>query len=223
MNITPRQAEARRANGKLSRGPKTAEGKAVVSQNALKFGFFARSPLLPGESDREFAAYRGGWIESLHPADAAEAALVDRIADCAWRLRRFPAVEAGLYTATYLSEQAALSRRQTRRMIEYDLEAQPEETNNPELFRQLLAREAEIVEELNSPAYAMGRAFRRDAQKADGFTRLSRCESYLDRGFYRSLRELLLLQASKSEANRGSTQYEAQNKPTEDTPEACAA
>jgi len=38
----------------------------------------------------------------MQPPDAAEAALVDRIADCAWRLRRFPAVEPGLYTATYL-------------------------------------------------------------------------------------------------------------------------
>ena len=99
MKITPRQAEARRANGKLSQGPKTAEGKAISSQNSLKFGFFALDPLLPGDSETEFAAFRMGWTESLRPADHAEQALVDRIADSAWRLRRFLAVEAGLYTA----------------------------------------------------------------------------------------------------------------------------
>jgi hypothetical protein len=210
MSITPLQAAARRANSQHSTGPRSAQGKAAVSQNAVKSGFFARSPLLPGESDTEFAAFRDGWIDSLHPEDAAEVALVDRIADSAWRLRRFPAVEAGLYTATYLSEQAALARRRARQLVEQDLEAGPEEASDPELFRQLQAQESEIREELNSPQYAMGRAFQRDAERADGFARLSRCEMLLDRAFYRCLRELLLMQAE-----RRRTQYEIQNKATE--------
>src|ERR1017187_6590152 len=134
MKITSRQAEARRANGKLSQGPTTAEGKAASSQNALKFGFFALNPLLPGESDTEFATFRAGWIESLHPADHAERTLVDRIADSAWRLRRFPAVEAALYGAEFLSEQAALARRQAKALLQHRLEAAPEEAKDPELY-----------------------------------------------------------------------------------------
>ena len=209
MKLTPRQAEACRANGKLSAGPKTAAGKAASSQNALKFGFFALNPLLPGESDTEFAAFRAGWTESLHPADHAEQALVDRIADSAWRLRRFPTVEAGLYTAEFLSEQAALTQRQARALLHHRLEASPDEAKDPELYRQLLARELEIREELNSPQYALGRAFRRDAQNAGGFTRLSRCEMLLERGFYRCLNELTQLQ----DIRRG-TQYARQNEPS---------
>ena len=34
------KAESNRANGQHSTGPKTAEGKAKVSANALKLGFF---------------------------------------------------------------------------------------------------------------------------------------------------------------------------------------
>jgi hypothetical protein len=92
-------------------------------------------------------------------------------------------------------------------LVEQGLEASPEETSDPELFGQLQAREREIREEMNSPEYAMGRAFRHDARGCNGFSRLSRCEMLLDRAFYRSLRELLLLQATRSR-----TQYEIQNR-----------
>jgi len=199
MKLSPRQAAACRANGKLSAGPKTAHGKAASSRNALKFGFFALNPLLPGESLDEFTAFRLGWIESLHPDGHAEQALVNRIADSAWRLRRFPSVEAGLYTAELLSEQAALARRHARELLEYDLEPAAEEAQDPELYRTLLAREAEIREELNSPQYALGRAFRRDARNGGGFTRLSRCEMLLERTFYRSLNQLQTTQAIRRE------------------------
>ncbi len=150
MKITPRQAAARRANTKLSTGPKTAEGKTASSQNALKFGFFALQPLLPGESEAEFAAYRAGWAKSLRPVDHAERALVDRITDSAWRLRCFPAVEAALYSAGFLGEQAGLTQRQAQALLRHRLETDPSEAKDPQLYRQLKARESEIREELNA-------------------------------------------------------------------------
>jgi hypothetical protein len=211
MPITPRQAAARSANGKLSAGPMSAQGRAASSQNALKFGFFALNPLLPGESETELAAHRAGWIESLHPVGHAEHALVNRIADAAWRLRRFPSVEAGLYTVELLSEQEEIAQRQALALLMHRLEASPDEAKDPDLYRELKARELEIREELNSPQYALGRAFRRDAQTSGGFTRLSHAEMLLDRGFYRSLHELQRLQAIR----RGATQYERQNDPTD--------
>lgn len=210
MNITPRQAEARSANGKLSHGPISAQGIAASSQNALKFGFFALTPLLPGESDTEFEAFRAGWIESLHPEDAAEVALVDRIADSAWRLRRFPAVEAALYTAELLNEQEALAQGQAEALLRHRLQAAPEEASDPQRYRELQARTLEIREELNSPRYALGRVFRRDAQNSGGFTRLSHCEMLLERSFHRRLHELLLLQSI-----RRKNQYSRQNDPTD--------
>ena len=57
-------------------------------------------------------------------------------------------------------------------------------------------------------ADAPGPDFRRDAQMPRGLTRLSRCETLLERGFYRCLNELLELQAIR----RG-VQHERQNEP----------
>ena len=196
--ITPRQA-ANRANGKLSHGPKTPAGKAISSMNAVKHGFFAQDPLLAGESAEEFAEFRARLFDALKPADAAETLLADRIADAGWRLRRFPAVEAAMFTAELLEEQAALVRRKSQALIDHRLQrsADADDSENPEACRQLLQEEAEIREQLNSPRYALGRAFRRDARTGGGFMRLSRCEMWLDRIFHRSLRELRELQNEK--------------------------
>src|SRR5258706_4360744 len=135
--ITPRQAEARRANGKLSQGPQTEEGKSISSMNALKFGFFARDPLLPGESAAEFAEFRGSLHESLRPVGGAEIMLVDRIAESGWRLGRFPAVEAAMYSAELLEEQAQLGRRQARALIHQPLPPHGSGTSDPPARRGL--------------------------------------------------------------------------------------
>jgi hypothetical protein len=50
------RAAASRRNGAKSRGPKTAEGKARSSQNALKHGFRAQKFVVVGDEDpKEFA------------------------------------------------------------------------------------------------------------------------------------------------------------------------
>ena len=48
--------EAARRNGALSNGPATAEGKAISSKNALKFGLTANDVLITGESAAEYDA-----------------------------------------------------------------------------------------------------------------------------------------------------------------------
>jgi hypothetical protein len=167
--------------------------------------------LTPGEAQK-----LAGLLETQRKAieiagleDHAERALVRRIADSAWRLRRFPAAEAALYSAELLSEQAMLTRRESRALLMHRLEASPNEAKDPELYRQLQARELEIREELNSRRYAIGRAFRRDSRNAGGFTRLSRCEMLLERGFYRCLNEFQRLKS-----NRSTTSTKRQNEPT---------
>jgi hypothetical protein len=102
--MTIRQLLARRANAKRSRGPKTAEGKAIVARNAIKFGFLARDPVAPGEDAAQWTEFRAGMMASLAPVGEPEKMLAGLIVDCAWRLRRFPAVEAGLYVANCREE-----------------------------------------------------------------------------------------------------------------------
>jgi len=64
-------------------------------------------------------------------------------------------------------------------------------------------------EQLNSPRYALGRVFRRDARAVAGFMRLSRSEMMLDRVLHRSLRALRELQAPRPPNQK------EQNEPTE--------
>ncbi|HWE39743.1 MAG TPA: hypothetical protein VG406_24550, partial [Isosphaeraceae bacterium] len=54
--LSAAQLAARRANAKLSTGPRTPEGKAIAAMNAVSHGLCANTAVLPGESVEEFQA-----------------------------------------------------------------------------------------------------------------------------------------------------------------------
>jgi hypothetical protein len=91
------RTRANRENAQHSTGPRTPEGKAKSSMNAVKTGLTARRVLLPSDDapmyyehlDRQFAEYA--------PATNKEKALVQTIADTEWRLLRIAPLEAGIY------------------------------------------------------------------------------------------------------------------------------
>jgi hypothetical protein len=200
---TAKQITASRANGKRSHGPVTPEGLAISSQNAVKWGFFASTPLLAGESESQFTEFRAHLFEAYLPTDGEENLLVERIVDAAWRLRRVPAVEAGLYSTEHLEEQAERARRKARDLIHHRLQLDSNDASDPKQCRELLDMESEIREELNSPRYALGRAFRRDVRGGGGLTCLSHCETRLERGLFRALRELRIRRYIKKQNEPG--------------------
>jgi hypothetical protein len=102
--------EANRRNAQKSTGPKTPEGKAASSRNALRHGLTARQLILFDETEQDFANFHEELRDSHAPADAAEAALVERIAVAHWRLRRVWRAEAG----TFNREARAAQRHQLR-------------------------------------------------------------------------------------------------------------
>ncbi len=51
---TEAQTNANRTNSQKSTGPKTAEGKAAVSQNAFKHGLFVDKAVVKDESQDEY-------------------------------------------------------------------------------------------------------------------------------------------------------------------------
>jgi hypothetical protein len=59
---SPAQREASRKNGACSRGPKSPETKRTSSMNSLKFGFYAESDVIPGESIEEYQYERDLWL-----------------------------------------------------------------------------------------------------------------------------------------------------------------
>ena len=56
---TKRKSETARINGARSRGPVTAEGKQIASQNAIRHGMLAQTVVLEGESDELFQQLTG--------------------------------------------------------------------------------------------------------------------------------------------------------------------
>lgn len=63
--------------------------------NAMKHGFRASKDLAVPEDEREeFEKFLDGVREDLNPVGQIQCALVDRIATCAWRLRRVVSMES---------------------------------------------------------------------------------------------------------------------------------
>jgi hypothetical protein len=91
------RAEAARANGATSNGPKTIEGKARSSQNALKHGLSAAKWLtLPGDEAGAYEEFYEAINEDLAPVGALEQAMVDKMVQSLWRQRRVMVMEANL-------------------------------------------------------------------------------------------------------------------------------
>jgi hypothetical protein len=94
---TVSQAEANRANALLSTGPKSPEGKAKSSLNAVKAGLTGRTVLLPGDDVDLYHEHVQRFLGEYQPIGDKEQALVQSIADAEWRLLRIPSLEAGIY------------------------------------------------------------------------------------------------------------------------------
>lgn len=91
-----RQIEANRLNAQASTGPRTEEGKAQSSRNALTHGLTARALLLADEDPEEYCRLHEGFIMDLASASTLEDELVAQIASVFWRMRRVAAAEAAL-------------------------------------------------------------------------------------------------------------------------------
>ena len=88
---------ANQANAQLSTGPKTAEGKAKSSVNAVKTALTGRTVLLPTDDLVEYERHLAAYTEEFTPTGLLESNLVQSIADTDWRLRRIPALESALF------------------------------------------------------------------------------------------------------------------------------
>jgi len=94
---SPKMRAANRRNALKSTGPKTPQGKARSSQNAISHRLSARATVVLDESVEEFDAFAQGIRDDLRPAGPMEIVLVDRIVHLSWKLRRIPKVEAELF------------------------------------------------------------------------------------------------------------------------------
>ena len=85
--------------------PWAEKSKSASSMNALKFGFFSQKSLLPGESWDEFVSFHQDLFKQLCPRNRFEEHLLDQYISLAWRIKRLPEIEAGVFTRYGISIQ----------------------------------------------------------------------------------------------------------------------
>ena len=86
-----------RASASGPTGPRTPEGKALASLNALKTGLTGRTVLLPAEDAEAYASHIEQYRAEYAPVGIRETELVQSLADTSWRLRRIPGLEMAIY------------------------------------------------------------------------------------------------------------------------------
>ena len=87
--MTEKRLTANRRNALKSTGPRTPEGKAKASMNALKHGLRASSLAVPFLEDPEdWETHRRLVIQDLTPSGYLETVLSERVAAILWRLGR---------------------------------------------------------------------------------------------------------------------------------------
>ena len=94
---TQKQIAANRRNAQKSTGPRSPEGKARSSQNALKSGIDAKAQVIRGESAANLQALTAEYFDRFRPSTPEQRMLVDTLVDCDWLLRRFRACEAQIW------------------------------------------------------------------------------------------------------------------------------
>src|SRR3954468_21291798 len=113
LMASDRQHQANHRNGRKG-GPKTETGKQHSRLNSLKHGLSSSTlVVLPEEHQHEYEDVLRGFRESFQPHDAAEDALVLRLAQAHWRSLRSRRVETGILSIT-----AATERALARKLVE---------------------------------------------------------------------------------------------------------
>jgi hypothetical protein len=80
-----------------STGPRSAEGKARSSMNALKSGIYSKSLVIPGEDPINLTTLTEEYFERFRPALPGQRDLVDTLVRSTWTLRRLAVAEAQVW------------------------------------------------------------------------------------------------------------------------------
>jgi hypothetical protein len=90
------KAAASAANSRLSTGPRTEEGKAASSRNALKHGLTAKDLVVREDEREEFESLKSDLDAELAPEGVLETITFNQILHAAWNIQRFRRLESWL-------------------------------------------------------------------------------------------------------------------------------
>jgi hypothetical protein len=176
--VSQKQLAASRANGALSRGPRTPQGKARSSQNALKHGFTASTfAVVRLEDLQEIAHLRAGLIAAHRPINAQELFAIERIALAQQVVLRTARLESGLFT-TCLNQALDPSAAQT-----------------PPVDEDLTGKGDIAIARAQNPNYLLGEGFYQAAIQSTGWTLAKRYQAKAERHYRSAVEELDRLKA----------------------------
>lgn len=224
---TIKQVAANRANAKKSTGPRTREGKAKSSLNALKHGLLAEAAVLPDEDAAAFSSFADALIAELRPEGALEELLAGQIVNLAWRLRRASLVETGVFVREKALADEKWFREQRSLYEEASdpqtpLEAVLAQANvlpddsalriiDPDKWAEMHRGEHTAARAARSDLARLGAAFATDAAGPNAFSKLERYETALSRRLTRALTDLKSQQSAR--ADRPADRAEPKNAP----------
>ena len=197
-----RQIAANKLNSQKSTGPRTSEGKAKVSVNALKHGLTARDIVLPGENPVDFESFRADLMASLDPQGGLEATLAQMIVADAWRLRRVPILEATLYRRGCAELQVAEAEASVEQYestqnerVMASLDAKTVAASDRKAHADAEKRLEQAQAELDDPSFNVTRVLETCSLP---LSNLWRHEVAIERSMMRKLHELERLQAKRA-------------------------
>jgi hypothetical protein len=92
-----RKIQANRTNAMRSTGPKSVQGKARVSENAMTHGLNSQKVVLRGEDVVEYERLRKEAVAYYQPKGSMEERVVGRIVIHEWRIDRLDRIEGAVF------------------------------------------------------------------------------------------------------------------------------
>ncbi|MHC4556587.1 MAG: hypothetical protein ACYTFW_02815 [Planctomycetota bacterium] len=187
---TQKQINANRQNAQKSTGPRTAEGKAAVSQNAVKHGLFASEAVIKGENQADFYLYHEEMLGELAPVGAMESMLAERFVSLSWRLRRLERMQNQAIDVLI------------ERVISSPL------TKLPRIFPSNLGQ-LPGDQSASDSDLALGRAVIKDCSGSRALDRLLMYERRIENSMFKTMRELEKLRLMRQMEEKATEQQSA--------------
>lgn len=198
-----KQLLANRKNAQKSTGPKSLEGKALVSQNALKHGILSKELILPWEKTTDFESLELEINEYFRPLGAMEKLLVDRLTALTWRLKRIGQIETGLYSrnryetlvneATQHLQNCTITQKQ-KILEEIDGKLNPRIIRHEDLHQRSLDKILEYSPKIWEETPFLAKNF---VDGSEAIEKLWKYERHIENSLYKTLREIESLQSKR--------------------------
>ncbi len=169
---TEAQILANRRNAQKSTGPRSRQGKAAVSQNAVQHGLSARQAIITSESQAEFDLYREQMLAELAPASPIESMLAERIVGLSWRLKRVYIIQNQVINALKSNNTSSPLAKLTQSLFFKNHD------------------QSQAASSDSSPDLALGRMAIKDFSNARVLDRLLMYERRIEHSLYKTIFEL---------------------------------